>query len=543
MRDNPRRTPSGPPWGRLGGVRDPRQPPDVCKPVIDEGVQPTLLQAIVGSAMDAIVALDSEQRIVLFNPAAEAMFGCPAAEALGRPLDRFLPPRFRAVHHRHVETFGATGDTSRSMGHLRPLMGVRADGEEFPIEATIAQVEIGGEPYYAAIVRDITWRQTAETEHALILKREAAALAGAEAAAARGDHLQVILDDLPGGVLLFADPDARIEFANAAMLDLVFGPGSSRQRLPDYGRDFHFLRSDGTPLGFEERPAVRGLRGERVQNLQLVMEREAAESLPIAVQAVPLRDGAAIARAIVFVQDVTQVRQAEQLKDDFLALVSHELRTPLTAIHGGAHLLASEADLDAATHAELLADVVAESDRLDRLLSNLLSLTNVLAGRVQPATEPVLIAPLARRMAAEVGARSPGHTFVIDVSPTIPAVEADPDLLAEVLRNLYENAVKYAPQGGTVLTSAVRQAGAVAIHITDDGGGIAPEHVRTVFERFRRVGGDPTVRGMGLGLYLSRSLVEAQGGQIEASSPGLGHGSTFTVTLPFAREWSDAANA
>ena len=79
--------------------------------------------------------------------------------------------------------------------------------------------------------------------------------------------------------------------------------------------------------------------------------------------------------------------------------------------------------------------------------------------------------------------------------------------------------------------------------VTDEGIGIAPEHVATVFERFRRVGGDSRVRGMGLGLYLCRGLVEAQGGRIEASSPGLGRGSTFTVTLPIARGWVESEQA
>jgi two-component system sensor histidine kinase KdpD len=262
--------------------------------------------------------------------------------------------------------------------------------------------------------------------------------------------------------------------------------------------------------------------------------------LPVAVHAAPLQHGPdGPARSIVFVQNMTQVRQAEQLKDDFLALVSHELRTPLTAIHGGARLLAGATGLDAATRAELLADVVTESERLDRLLGNLISLTNVAAGRLRASTEPVLIAPLARRVAQETGARSPTRSFIVDVAPDIPAVEADPDLLEEVLRNLYENAVKYSPQGGAVLTTAVQEAGEVAIRVTDEGIGIAPEHVGTIFERYRRVGGDPTVRGMGLGLYLSRGLVEAQGGRIEASSPGPDQGATFTVTLPVARGWAE----
>jgi signal transduction histidine kinase len=247
-----------------------------------------------------------------------------------------------------------------------------------------------------------------------------------------------------------------------------------------------------------------------------------------------------IERAIVVIQDVTALRQAEQLKDDFLALLSHEFRTPLTAIHGGAHLLARDADtLAIEGRQELLNDIVKESERLDRMLSNMLTLANVLGGRLRAATEPVLAAQLIRKVTAVMAAQSPRHQFDVHLPRDLPPLEADPDLLEQVLRNLYENAIKYAPGGGPVRTTADLANGAVTLNITDEGIGIAPDLVSTVFERFRRVSGDPTVRGMGLGLYLSRLLTEAQSGQISVTSPGPGLGTTFTVTLPTAEGWND----
>jgi two-component system, OmpR family, sensor histidine kinase BaeS len=110
-----------------------------------------------------------------------------------------------------------------------------------------------------------------------------------------------------------------------------------------------------------------------------------------------------------------------------------------------------------------------------------------------------------------------------------------------VLRNLYENSVKYAPDGGDVVTTARVEDDRVRIDVRDQGVGIAPEHVPHVFERFRRPGADPTVRGMGLGLYLSRFLVEAQGGTIFADSPGPGLGATFSISLPVAHGWSEGS--
>jgi PAS domain S-box-containing protein len=122
------------------------------------------LAGLIDSAMDAIIAVNSEQRIVLFNPAAEQMFGCPAGEALGQPLDRFIPARFHEVHHRHIEHFGKTGATNRRMGALGALSGLRANGEEFPIEASISHMKAGGQKLFTVILRDITERKQAEAD-------------------------------------------------------------------------------------------------------------------------------------------------------------------------------------------------------------------------------------------------------------------------------------------------------------------------------------------------------------------------------------------
>jgi PAS domain S-box-containing protein len=120
------------------------------------------LEGIIQSAMDAIIAVDEEQRIVVFNSTAEKMFGCPALEAIGTPIDRFIPQRFRAVHGAHIPHFGETGATNRAGGALDALWALRANGEEFSIEASISQVEAGGGKLFTFIIRDITERKRAE---------------------------------------------------------------------------------------------------------------------------------------------------------------------------------------------------------------------------------------------------------------------------------------------------------------------------------------------------------------------------------------------
>ncbi|MGE5490794.1 MAG: sensor histidine kinase [Actinomycetota bacterium] len=118
--------------------------------------------ALVDSAMDAIISVDADQRILLFNRAAEAMFGCSAAEALGSDLGRFIPARFRSNHAQHIRHFADTGTTSRAMGRLGALSGLRADGVEFPIEASISQVEVEGKKFFTVILRDISERKRLE---------------------------------------------------------------------------------------------------------------------------------------------------------------------------------------------------------------------------------------------------------------------------------------------------------------------------------------------------------------------------------------------
>jgi PAS domain S-box-containing protein len=121
------------------------------------------LTGILGSATDAIITVDSEQRVLLFNATAEKMFGYSSKDALGQPIDRFIPKRFRAHHGDHIRKFSETGVTTRAMGAMGALWGVRANGEEFPIEASISQIEAGGKKLFTAILRDVTERQRAET--------------------------------------------------------------------------------------------------------------------------------------------------------------------------------------------------------------------------------------------------------------------------------------------------------------------------------------------------------------------------------------------
>jgi PAS domain S-box-containing protein len=129
------------------------------------------LATIIDSAMDAIITVDADQHITLFNAAAEQLFGCSRTQALGQSFDVFIPERYRTAHGHHIAAFGRTGATSRSMGApLQPLIARRADGSEFPIEATISQAEVGGQKLYTVIIRDITERTRREEQQQFLVE-------------------------------------------------------------------------------------------------------------------------------------------------------------------------------------------------------------------------------------------------------------------------------------------------------------------------------------------------------------------------------------
>lgn len=155
------------------------------------------LAGIIGSAMDAIISVNEAQEIMVFNAAAERIFCCRAEDAIGTSIHRFLPARFRKAHAEHIRGFGATGVTTRSMGALRPLVALRTDGTEFPIEAAISQVEVGGQRIFTVILRDISERKQAEAERERLLQAEQSARAAAESAnEAKSEFLAMMSHEL-----------------------------------------------------------------------------------------------------------------------------------------------------------------------------------------------------------------------------------------------------------------------------------------------------------------------------------------------------------
>jgi signal transduction histidine kinase len=226
--------------------------------------------------------------------------------------------------------------------------------------------------------------------------------------------------------------------------------------------------------------------------------------------------------------------EANRLKAELISTLAHEMRTPLTSIKGySTALLLEEASFDPETQQEFLRIIDEECDILQDLIRDLLESSVIDAGLLRLELQPVALPHMVESVVADIVRRSADHQLVVDFPPSFPIVDADPERIAQVLRNLLDNAVKYSPSGRLVLIRGQVGEGEVVLSVADQGVGIAPEDLNRLFEKFFRVesGLGRHVVGSGLGLPISRTIVESHGGRIWAESK-VGEGSTLYFTLP-----------
>jgi two-component system sensor histidine kinase KdpD len=238
-------------------------------------------------------------------------------------------------------------------------------------------------------------------------------------------------------------------------------------------------------------------------------------------------------------QDIEEVRvvtETERLRSALLSSVSHDLRTPLVSIIGSATSLASkDAKLKESDRAHLVETILDESERLNRYVQNLLDMTRLGYGALQPNREWSDLREVAGRAVKQVGKLARGQNIALALGSDLPPVLIDPVLIEQVLVNLLDNAIKYSPSGTTIAVEAERAAETMIVRVTDEGPGIPPDAREAVFDMFYRVrAGDKQAAGTGLGLSICRGLVEAHGGKIAAKPGKGGRGTTIEFTLPLS---------
>ena len=232
-----------------------------------------------------------------------------------------------------------------------------------------------------------------------------------------------------------------------------------------------------------------------------------------------------------------------EFRDAFVGVVSHELRTPITTIYGMSHLLRDRhRTMDPDALAGRLEDIKMEADRLHRLTEDLLVLSRAEGGRLDVTLDPLLIGHILDAAVRGELARTPGHHMEVSIDVGLPPVVGEETYVEQVIRNFLSNAVKYSPAGSTVWIAATAREGGVEVRVTDEGDGFSREDADRLWELFYRTkGATQKASGAGIGLFVSRALIEAMGGRVwgrRASDPETG-GSEFGFWLPAAPDPDD----
>lgn len=348
-------------------------------------------------------------------------------------------------------------------------------------------------------------------------------------------ELRATVDGMADGVLLVDEQRVIVE-ANRAAVALVgaSSKGEILGPLEAWGRRFQLRALDGTPLPIERFAAVRVLAGEPVAQYDAVLRRPDGAEVYVSVASTPVLRAGRPALAVSVLRDVSEARRLHEMRDEFLATAAHEFKTPLAVIKAYAQLM-SRRD---AGEQRALAVIQRQVDRLTRLLEDILESSRLQADGGAGRTERFDLTALARAATERLRPAAPAHALAVDADGPVTVV-ADRDRIARVIANLLENAVRFSPEGGEVRIRVEVAGREARVSVADRGIGIPPERQDQVFHRFYRAhaGTEHDYGGLGLGLEVSRAVVERHGGRMWfESAPGAG--STFHFGLPLSGELS-----
>jgi signal transduction histidine kinase len=405
----------------------------------------------------------------------------------------------------------------------------------------------GGESAVGALAISPRWGPDAAGWNALIAEREALrrgllerqgpiasiGVRGADTLAERA------CDAFPQGVLVL-DSSLRIRYANGAAgvllrrkRDSLPGRPVTELSLPDSVMDL--LRAVAG-AGPRRRGAVEVEQSEESERSFI---RYAATRLGPDGSAAPSQPGGApaTAGALVVIEDLTQQRVADQARDSFVTHATHELRTPLTNIRLYVEMLQEDGESDPATRGKCINVINQETRRLERMVSDMLSVAEIEAGSMKLNADDVRLDALFDELAADYLPQAAEKEIKLnfDLSPKLPVIRGDRDKVMMTLHNLVGNALKYTPSGGTVTVKVDAGESSVVVRVQDTGIGIAPDEAQRIFEKFYRSKDKRVAKitGTGLGLALAREVARLHGGDVTVESQ-LDRGSTFTLTLPVA---------
>lgn len=494
----------------------------------------TRLEGTLSAALDAVITVDANSRISYFSPSAERMFGVSSQAVMGRDMANvMIPPASRAAHSAGMKRHLSTGKSSIIGQRLR-LTAQRFDGTEFPIEISINRSDTSDGIRFTAFVRDISEQ----------VRAEAAAAAARKSADLAQQRLQIAISTLEDGFVLF-DADDNFVMCNDEYKRIY----AQSAELMQPGTPFELIVREGVKrgqypdaTGQEEAWIKARLSAHRAANTVIEQRLPDGRWLRIAERRTP--DGGTVG----FRVDITSLKRAQQqaedaarAKSDFLANMSHEIRTPLNGMIGMTELLL-DSDLSAQQR-ELARLAHSSSLSLLEVANDVLDFSKIESGRfefervefdLRSSMDDILVS-LSHR------AKAKGLQFSVDYGDAADDVFiSDPVRIRQVVVNLVSNAIKFTAAGAVRVACCVdtdddwsATLRTLTISVSDTGVGIATERVEKIFEPFEQADASVTrlYGGTGLGLTISRRIVERLGGTITVQST-LGVGSVFRMQIP-----------
>jgi len=518
------------------------------------------IQTILNTVVDGIVTLHARGGIVeTVNPAAEKMFGYHAAELSGQNFSLLIPELDQDQRNGSLEYYSAS-DEARAIGVGREVVGRRKDGTTFPLEIAVSEMWLGGQRYFAGILRDITARKQAE---AALLK------AGAlQSAIFNSANFSSIATDAKGVIQIFnVGAERMLGYAATDVMNKIT-PADISDPQEVIARAAALSVELDTPItpGFEALvfKASRGI--EDIYELTYI--RKDGSRFPAVVSVTALRDDQeAIIGYLLIGTDNTARKQVEAerarldqvlldknvelesarcvaeeanlAKSDFLSSMSHELRTPLSAILGFAQLIESGSPQPTPTQKRSVDQILKAGWYLLELINEILDLAVIESGKLSLSIEAVSLGEVLHECEAMIEPQAQKRNIKLEFSEfAVPHfVKVDRTRVKQVLINLLSNAIKYNRMDGTVsVTCTLSTANSLRISVRDTGAGLAPEQLAQLFQPFNRLGQKANIEeGTGIGLVVCKRLVELMHGVIGVEST-VGEGSLFWVELNLTSE-------
>lgn len=456
---------------------------------------------------------------------------------------------------------------------------MRADGTVFPVELAITETQHGGSPIFVGYIRDITQRKQAELAQRFLSQASTLLASSLDYAITLQTLARLTIPELADACLIdvraadgtirrlaVAHQEPRKEVLLRELIAyppdpskphpvveaLQSGIAAMGEQLPAtllaaIAHDSRHLRimTELHPRSYIVAPLVARGQALGVLTFWITDSDRRYHSADLALaEALASRAALAVDNAQLY----REAQQAIQVREEFLAIASHELKTPLTTIKAYGQLLARQLlqpNLDHDRLSGLVQQLHRQTDRLEQLVNHLLDASRIQQGRLELHPEPINLPQLAQQVLERfehAPERSPAHRFVLAAAAAIKG-SWDPARLDQVLTNLVANAVKYSPEGGEVRLAMAQQDGQVLVAVSDQGIGIPREAQAQLFQPFVRLASErQRIGGQGLGLYITKQIVEQHGGMITVESEP-GKGSTFTVSLPLSPAETSASSA